>query len=90
MRNEVPYLLRPPSEYMREALYFTTQPIEEPDNPDDVLLTFEHVGWDHILFSTDYPHWDFDDPKYALKVRLSEDRKRQLYHDNAVKLYGLS
>jgi predicted TIM-barrel fold metal-dependent hydrolase len=90
MRNEVPYVKRPPSEYMRQNLYFTTQPMEEPDDPDEVLLVFEQIGWDRVLFSTDYPHWDFDDPNYALKANLSDDRRCQLFHDNAVKLYGLS
>jgi predicted TIM-barrel fold metal-dependent hydrolase len=54
------------------------------------LLTFEQIGWDRLLFATDYPHWDFDDPRNALKVQLPEQRKRLLLHDNAVQLYGLS
>jgi predicted TIM-barrel fold metal-dependent hydrolase len=64
--------------------------MEEPDDPDEVLLVFEQIGWDRVLFSTDYPHWDFDDPKYALKANLPDDRRCQLFHDNAAKLYGLS
>jgi len=74
---------------MRQNLYFTTQPMEEPEEPDDLLLTFEQIGWDRVLFSTDYPHWDFDDPRHAFRVQLPEARKRMLFHDNAAKLYGL-
>ena len=33
MREEVPHVKRPPSEYVREHVWFTTQPIEEPENP---------------------------------------------------------
>jgi uncharacterized protein len=89
MRDEVPYAKQPPSEYMRQNLYFTTQPMEEPEEPDDLLLAFEQIGWDRVLFSTDYPHWDFDDPRHAFRVQLPEARKRMLFHDNAAKLYGL-
>ena len=90
MRDEVPYAKRPPSDYIRQNLYFTTQPMEEPEQPDEILLTFEQIGWDRILFSTDYPHWDFDDPKHAFKARLPAARKRMLFHDNAARLYGFS
>ena len=89
MRDEVPHAKRPPSEYMRENLFYTTQPMEEPDNAEDILLTFEQIGWDRLLFATDYPHWDFDDPKYAFKAPLPDGRKRMLFHDNAARLYGL-
>ncbi len=89
MRDEVPHAKRPPSEYMKRNLWFTTQPMEEPENPGDVLLTFEQIGWDRMLFATDYPHWDFDDPRYALKVALPEARKAMLFRDNAAALYGL-
>jgi uncharacterized protein len=90
MRDEVPHVKRPPSEYIRENFYFTTQPMEEPETPEDVLLTFEQIGWDRVLFATDYPHWDFDDPRYAFKARLPEQRRRMLFHDNAAQLYGLA
>jgi hypothetical protein len=32
MRKETPQVKRPPSEYVREHVWFTTQPIEEPDD----------------------------------------------------------
>ena len=31
------------------------------------------------MFSTDYPHWDQDDPRYAFKVKVPEKEKRMLY-----------
>jgi predicted TIM-barrel fold metal-dependent hydrolase len=89
MRAEVPHLTRPPSEYIREHFYFTTQPIEEPTVPRHMADIIDWVGWDHILFSTDYPHWDFDDPKFAFKIRLSEEHKAMVFRDNAKALYGL-
>ena len=31
------------------------------------------VGWDRIMFASDYPHWDFDDPFLALPPALDEN-----------------
>ena len=33
LRSEVPHVKRPPSEYVREQVWFTTQPMEEPGSP---------------------------------------------------------
>lgn len=89
MRAEVPHLKKRPSEYLRQHFWFATQPIEEPENPDDLLQIFEWIGWDRILFSSDYPHWDFDDPRHAIRVKLSDDQRRMIFRDNARALYNL-
>jgi uncharacterized protein len=88
MRSEVPQLKRPPSEYMRSNLWFATQPVEEPENPDDLRQVFEWIGWDRILYSSDYPHWDFDDPRYAFRVELTDDQERMIFRDNAMEVYA--
>ena len=74
---------------MREHIWYTTQPIEEPERPDDLLDTIRWIGADRLMFSTDYPHWDYDDPASAFKVKLSEEQKRLIFRDNARKLYKL-
>ena len=57
-----------PSEYIREHVYLTTQPIEEPHKPQQFFELLEHYGdmVNHILFASDYPHWDSDDPDCRL------------------------
>jgi predicted TIM-barrel fold metal-dependent hydrolase len=40
-----------------------------------------------LLFSSDYPHWDFDDPYRALQAHSAETRRR-ICVDNAEALYG--
>jgi len=80
---------RPPSEYMREHFWFATQPMEEPENPQDILQVFEWIGWDRIMFSTDYPHWDFDDPRQAIRVRLTDEQREKIFRANAKALYRL-
>jgi predicted TIM-barrel fold metal-dependent hydrolase len=90
MRAEVPHVKHPPSEYVREHFWFATQPIEEPENPQHLAEVIDWIGWDRLMFSSDYPHWDFDDPREVLsKIRLTQDRKAQVFGDNAKALYRL-
>jgi uncharacterized protein len=89
MRKEVPDVKRPPSEYVREHFWFTTQPIEEPDDPQHLADVIGWLGWDRLMFSTDYPHWDFDHPQHVFKFALTEAQKAKVFRDNAKALYGL-
>jgi uncharacterized protein len=83
-------LRRPPSEVLREHFWFTTQPIEEPEDPEHLAFAFDALGMtDRILFSTDYPHWDFDAPGQTLPRSLSKEVKQKILAGNAVRLYGL-
>jgi uncharacterized protein len=90
LRDEVPHLRRPPSEYIREHMRATTQPMEEPPSPKQLLQVIEHLGSDEMLmFATDYPHWDYDDPDRAFPVRLPPDMKQKIFSGNARALYAL-
>jgi hypothetical protein len=86
MRDEAP-LKRKPSEYMKTNLWFATQPVEEPEHPDDLRQVFEWIGWDRMVYSSDYPHWDFDDPHLAFRFQMTETEKRMLFRDNALDVY---
>jgi predicted TIM-barrel fold metal-dependent hydrolase len=75
---------------VREHFSFTTQPIEEPENQGDLRHVIDQVGVERLMFSTDYPHWDFDDPRHALNgAGLSEAEKRMIFSGNAKRFYGL-
>jgi len=89
LRSEVPHLKSKPSEYMERQVWFTTQPVEEPEQRAQMMDVLNWVGFDRLLFSTDYPHWDFDDPRFAFKSTLSEEQKRMVYLDNARHVFGL-
>jgi predicted TIM-barrel fold metal-dependent hydrolase len=89
MRSEIPHLKRPPSEYLRERFWFTTQPIEEPQKPEHLADIIGWLGWDRLIFSSDYPHWDFDHPRHAFKFALSHAQKAMVFRDNAKAVYGL-
>jgi uncharacterized protein len=89
LRREVPHLKSLPSEYMRRNVWFTTQPVEEPEPREHLADAIEWMGWDRVLFATDYPHWDFDDPAHALPIRMSEAQRRQVFLENAKAVYGV-
>jgi predicted TIM-barrel fold metal-dependent hydrolase len=87
-KAELPYLRRMPSEYIRSNCRFTTQPIEEPPQSRHLLEMLEMAQAEHTLvFSSDYPHWDFDSPITAL-APLPADLRRRICVDNALDLYG--
>jgi predicted TIM-barrel fold metal-dependent hydrolase len=87
LKSEVPRLTRRPSEYLREHIWFATQPMEEPDDPRHLIEIFEEIGHDQIVFSSDYPHWDFDSPARSLPPGLSTSVRRGILHDNARALF---
>jgi predicted TIM-barrel fold metal-dependent hydrolase len=63
--------------------------MEEPENPDHALDAMRWIGFDRVLFSTDYPHWDFDDPAVAIPHSLGEEQRRMIFAGNARKVYRL-
>jgi predicted TIM-barrel fold metal-dependent hydrolase len=89
MADEVPELSRPPSEYLRDQVWLTTQPVEEPERPEHLLQAFHHVGHDRLLFATDYPHWDYDDPGRAFPIPLPAGLRERVFAGNALALYHL-
>ena len=89
MRKETPRVKRPPSEYLREHFWFATQPMEEPDNPTHIVDVIDWIGWDRMLFSTDYPHWDYDDPRHCIRFPMTDAQRAMLFRDNARALYQL-
>lgn len=90
LRSEVPQLKEPPSAYMKRNLWVSTQPMEEPENPEDLRRVLSWIGWDRLLYASDYPHWDFDHPRHAFPCRLSEAERRAIFRGNAEAVYRLA
>jgi hypothetical protein len=93
LRSEVSHLERKPSEYIRDHLWFTSQPFEEPEDPKwfrGVYEQLETLGMGNkLMYSSDYPHWDFDSPESSLPAGLSDDTRRAILGGNAAALYAL-
>ena len=57
LRREIPWVVRPPSHYIRERVRATLQPVDAPEDPRQLLQTLEQIGSDDLLlYATDYPH----------------------------------
>jgi predicted TIM-barrel fold metal-dependent hydrolase len=90
LKDEVPLVSRKPSEYVRDNVRFTTQPIEEPPDVRDLLRTYDLVGADSLLmFSTDYPHWDFDNPQQIAFRRMPDALRDKVMFQTALDVYDL-
>jgi len=90
LKAETPHLKLLPSEYLRRNVWFTTQPIEEPEPREHLAEAIEWLGWDRVLFATDYPHWDYDDPARALPIPMTEAQRRAVFLENAKAVYGVA
>ena len=90
MRMEVPWMTRRPLDYLADHVRITTQPAESPDNPKHLLQLLEMVNAvDFLIYSSDYPHFDFDSPRRALP-KLSDAWHRRIFFENAAQLYSLA
>ncbi len=84
LRVESAHLKRLPSDCLRQGAWLTTQPMEEPATRAQVPDAIDRIGWDRLLFATDHPQRDQDDPASVLPLPLVDDRKRAFLPGNAL------
>jgi predicted TIM-barrel fold metal-dependent hydrolase len=88
LRDEVPWVRRLPSEYVFDHVRFTSQPLPEPRSRQHLHTLCDIARADRtLMFSSDYPHWDFDDPAAALRT-LPRDIVQRVRFENALATYG--
>jgi predicted TIM-barrel fold metal-dependent hydrolase len=82
-------LLRKPSEYVKDNIWFTTQPLDYPEDKLELTNALEWMEADRILlFSSDYPHWTFDDPQWVAK-HMPERMRDKIMFGNGINLFHL-
>src|SRR5215212_8555993 len=90
LRRLVPWVKRAPSEYIREHIRVTVQPLDAPDDPRQLLKVVDHLGSDDmLLYASHYPRVHAADPEERLIRHLSEAAARKVRSENARALYGL-
>jgi len=87
--SECPLLKKKPSDYMRD-MYYSSQPMEIQDH-DAMACTFRMMNAEtQLLYSSDYPHWDFDLPSTIWDLPfLSEKAKHNILGGTAARLFKL-
>jgi predicted TIM-barrel fold metal-dependent hydrolase len=60
-------------------------------SPDQWLKLIDLMGSDeYLIFSTDYPHFDFDDPNESIPRSLPSSLREKIFWTNGAKFYGLA
>ena len=70
----------------RGSTYLITERPEYIKNIIDIIRT------DNIVYSSDYPHWDFDHPSGVdkhLRSQFSAEEREQVLHRTPVEAFGL-
>ena len=89
-KEDCPLLTRMPSEYLKD-FYFTSQPLEYAPSFDLEYCFNKFGAEDHLLYASDYPHWDFDTPSTVYDTPFLSDRaKRKILGENARKLFKIN
>jgi predicted TIM-barrel fold metal-dependent hydrolase len=87
VRPEIPWVDRPPSDIIRERVFVTLQPVDAPDDPAVIGRVLDHIGTTGmLLFSTDYPHWQFEGDG-ALPRSLPDAALPGILSGNALRAY---
>ena len=88
-RRDIPFLEDKPSTYIKK-MYFSTQPVEEPENGRDLVAMMQIFdGENQVLFASDWPHHDFDHPRQVFDLPLSPEARRKVMGENALKLFKI-
>jgi predicted TIM-barrel fold metal-dependent hydrolase len=88
VRIEVPWVKEPPADIVRRHVRMTTQPLFAPPDEETVRQMLEFIDCDDMfLFSTDYPHsqFDGDDP---VPPGLPASLVQKIAVDNPLATYG--
>ena len=88
-QSDAPLLKKLPSEYMQD-MFYTSQPLEMT-NMALVEATFDAIHAEtQLLFSSDWPHWDFDVPAKIVGLPfLSEQARKNILGETARRVFKL-
>jgi len=87
LRSEVPWVSDPPGSIIRDRVRLTLQPFDAPPDDGGVMRLMEQIGSDEmLLFSTDYPHWQFEGLA-AMPAGIDPGPAKKIMADNPLRTY---
>jgi uncharacterized protein len=90
LRRQVPWVLRPPSDYVRRHVRLTIQPLDAPPDPGQLLEVVEQLGSDELLlYASDHPHRHAGDAEADLLRYLPPALAARIRAGNAREWYRL-
>jgi uncharacterized protein len=91
LRREIPWTRRAPSEYVRDHVRVSLQPVDGPLDPGELLTLMDQLKSEELLmFSTDYPHRHTSEGLEAVPDGLPEEVAAKLLAETARTHYRLS
>jgi predicted TIM-barrel fold metal-dependent hydrolase len=82
VRSEVPWVDRSPEEFVRDHVRMTLQPFDAPPAGEHIGRILDQLRSDDmLLFSSDFPHWQFDGAA-MLPAGLDAQLRRKILSDN--------
>lgn len=89
LRDQTPWVQRLPSEYFRQHIRVGSQPMLETANNEQFFCMLDAMHAEETLvYSSDWPHWDWDDPATTFP-KLPERLHRRIFSENAREMFGL-
>jgi predicted TIM-barrel fold metal-dependent hydrolase len=93
LTEDAPMLEKLPSEYILDQFFFTSHPVEGTSDPVYVCDVIKHFdGANNLLFASDYPHFDFDEPGHLisrLRGTFSDQEIANIYGETALEVFDL-
>lgn len=89
-KHAMEWLDTKPSQAIRDSFYFGTQPIEDVPGPGVLKQMFDMMNAEELLvYTTDFPHFDFDYPSMLTIPNLDESAERRIFGENAMEVFNL-
>ncbi|MFM1653275.1 amidohydrolase family protein [Brevibacillus sp. B_LB10_24] len=90
LRNQTPWVKKPPSEYYKSNVFVGQQPLEQSPDKNAMLQSLKWMNAkENLVFCSNYPRWDFESPIEVLAAELDAGLRENILFANASEIYHL-